>query len=505
MNRITINILRRIAYLDFEIPECKYGVFLLTGANGAGKSTLLSCLARLGDNDALQRFFSPNIKFSDADAPPNILTKALIGYSSSAGKVEYRFDGEKWLSSETPEKEKEILDAFGYPQTIFTGAKPKRLPREGEVFHTKDIIPSSNFVREATLTVFDDDRFKDLAKITSSISGEDIYLREENIGGIKYYFSENNFSSGERAVIKLADAIDKIAHNSLVLIDEAEMALHPKAQKRLMMFLESAAREKALTIIVSTQSASLIKIADPRMLLFLQTDEKGRMECRSDVYPAAVLGEMAFEEEILPDTVLLVEDAEAAMLLEAIVGKLKSVMRDVDFPYCKILPVGGYMQVVILLDNLSKVFPNFVKRRAVLDKDAEHNVSRAAHDIHRAHHDVCARNYHRIYFLPCAPEQGVVTLLEHDPKYHSGELERIFGTRVRLLDAMRGVDKYRFTRGDSRADCKEKLTVIANYLVALTGETEHFVRKKLYRYYVEKHYHDIKRLKDEYCPLIFKR
>lgn len=505
MKTVSISHLRRISRLDFELPETR-GVFLLTGANGAGKSTLISCLAQIGDPGAFARFFQPNITFEDDDgALENILSESAIRFDSGAGHaVEFRFLNGKW----TPDRDPlETFREFGFADTLFAGAKPKRKPVEGEIFHKKDIRPVPEEVRKAAADIFDDEDFLQLSVIRSSVTGENVFLRPQKLNGKDYFFSENNFSAGERAVIKLADSLTLLPRNSLVLIDEAEMALHPKAQKRLMLYLENAARLKNLLVIVSTQSASLIKITEPQKILFLEDDDAaGRMLCRRGVYPAAILGEMAFAEEILPETILLVEDPEAALLLEAIVSRLKSVMPGTDFPYTKILPVGGYMQVVILMDNLSKVFPAFVHRRAVLDKDAEFTVKRAAEDPRRAHHAVVSRNFDRIYFLPCAPEQGVVRLLERNPRGHSMRLRELFSVQaLNLLDVMRGNADYRSVNGNSRADCKTKLSCIADYLASVSGEPEYLVRKKLYFYYVETHYQDIESLKREYCPLIFRR
>ena len=70
---------------------------------------------------------------------------------------------------------------------------------------------------------------------------------------------------------------------------------------------------------------------------------------------------------------------------------------------------------------------------------------------------------------------------------------------------MRGNDRYRMVPGDSRSDCKDKLSLITAYLSAVTAEPEMLVRKKLYHYYVDKHYRDPYRLKSEYCPLIFRK
>jgi hypothetical protein len=58
------------------------------------------------------------------------------------------------------------------------------------------------------------------------------------------------------------------------------------------------------------------------------------------------------------------------------VSRLKQIV-PLNFPYCKILPVGGYMQVVIMMDNFGKIFPSYVRQRAVLDKDAESTLNKA--------------------------------------------------------------------------------------------------------------------------------
>ena len=270
MKKIVINHLRRISRLEFELPQ-QYGrVFLLTGANGAGKSTLISTLAQIGDPGALDHFFQPNIFFRDAE---NVLSGSFIRFETDDASAEFRFDIEstRWraVSGDT----QKVFAAFGYPETLFAGAKPKRQSVPGEVFETADIRNAPEEICRAAAGIFDDENFMDLSLIRSPVTGEDVYIRKLDLNGKLYYFSENNFSAGERAVIKLAAQLRKIARRSLILIDEAEMALHPKAQKRLLLYLEEIARKKELLVIVSTQSASLIKITDPKQLLFLEDDD----------------------------------------------------------------------------------------------------------------------------------------------------------------------------------------------------------------------------------------
>lgn len=504
MNRITIENLRRIRTLEFPMLWRRGGVYLLTGANGSGKSTVLACLARLGSPDAFERFFGPNILFSKQDV--SVYADSSITYRHETEEVTFRFDQQTghW-NADDPSKVDSVFAGIGYPQVLFAAARRKQEGLLHTLFSESAIESVPVALASAMHEIFDDEKFVQLMVIPLKEMQDQIFLVREKIRGREFFISENNFSSGERSVVHLLDDLERMEQGSLVLIDEAEMALHPKAQRRLLNVLEQIAVRKQLTILVSTHSATLIKTSPPKNLFFLESEEPGVILCRQNVYPAQILGEMAIAEEILPETILLVEDSEAAMLLEAIINKLKSVL-NADFPYCKILPVGGYMQVVILLDNLGKVFPDFVKRRAVLDKDAAFGISKALQDPHRPHFDVVARNKDRIYFLPCAPEQGVIRLLETDPKHHSKELaSALESPPFNLLDVMRGNADYAAINGTSRSECKDKLNLLVDHIVRISGEPEQSIRKRLYRYYVDVNYSNPKDLKEDYCSLLFHR
>ncbi len=499
MKTLHIEHLRGVRSLDFEVPAYP-GAFLLTGANGAGKSTVLSCLAQLGDPEALNHFFVPDLPFAGS-AIGDVFVASSVRYETEAGQVTFRCHNGTWSADNGTAPEK-IFQSFGYSEVVFTGARRKHYPPEGEVFSVDDVERVPDVVSHGLAAIFDDERFSPLFSIKSKTDGREYFLIHRFHKGKDYYFSDNNFSAGERAVLQLLMLLYRLPRQALILIDEAEMALHPKAQKRLLDYLVQAAHKMEHTILVSTQSASLIRISDPRNILFLENEDDGSMVCRRNVYPAAILGEMAIVEEILPEILLLVEDPEAAMLLEAIVEKLRNNM-DIQFPYTRILPVGGYIQVVILMDNLARVFPPYVKRRAVLDQDAERSIRKAISDPGASRHEVIARNSKNIYFLPCAPEQGVVRLLESGIRRHEEGLTKVFGgTHVPLSNIMNDT-RYRSIGGDTRSDCKDKMTFIVRGISRYIDEPDVLVRKKLYRYYADNHYRNLRDLKADYCPLIF--
>ncbi|MBR4076519.1 MAG: AAA family ATPase, partial [Lentisphaeria bacterium] len=178
MRTITISQLRRISDLTMELPSGN-GVYLLTGANGAGKSTLLSVMAQIGDRGALAHFFQPNITFRDEE---NILSQSMIRYAADEQQfVEYRFRNDAWTVTEGDADA--AFSAFGFAETLFAGARPKRQPKAGEVFDRTAHRPAPEPNSEAVASIFDDEDFRKLAVITSPATGKDVFLRPIELNG----------------------------------------------------------------------------------------------------------------------------------------------------------------------------------------------------------------------------------------------------------------------------------------------------------------------------------
>src|SRR5690606_16530966 len=119
-----------------------------------------------------------------------------------------------------------------------------------------------------------------------------------------HYISEKNLSLGELCILKLLRLLKDCPRGSLVLIDELELALHPMAQVTLLRYLDDIAAEKALTIIVSTHSATRIKQANASRLLLLQEETAGNIVCQDKCFPSLVLGALAYREETAADVIV---------------------------------------------------------------------------------------------------------------------------------------------------------------------------------------------------------
>ena len=88
--------------------------------------------------------------------------------------------------------------------------------------------------------IFDTDRFNDLCYLNLKRGGRNKAYLIRRPGRSVAYFSERNFSLGELSILKLLIKLKDIQDRSLVLIDELELAVHPRAQVRLFTYISEA-------------------------------------------------------------------------------------------------------------------------------------------------------------------------------------------------------------------------------------------------------------------------
>ncbi len=150
-------------------------------------------------------------------------------------------------------------------------------------------------------------------------------------------YSEAVAGSGELAVVSLVVQALAAKDNALLLLDEPEVSLHPRAQERLCVFLMELALRKRLQVIFTTHSASLIKHLPPEAIkVFIE-----RADRKFDVLPKSSPA-AAFQRigaSVSGRIRVLVEDALAACVVEEAIADLDANERQlVDITY---LPGGS--------------------------------------------------------------------------------------------------------------------------------------------------------------------
>ncbi len=129
----------------------------------------------------------------------------------------------------------------------------------------------------------------------------------------------------------------------LFLIDEVELALHPAAIDRLVLFLERLLKNSNSEFIIyfSTHSAELIHRLKPKNIYLVENIE-GNVEITNPCYPNYAVRNLYVPNGF--DFLLLVEDELAKALVEKIIRENNLSKSKL----CCILPAGGYSQMLKL-------------------------------------------------------------------------------------------------------------------------------------------------------------
>lgn len=146
--------------------------------------------------------------------------------------------------------------------------------------------------------------------------GNSILLQTKK--GIQY--SEANAGSGENAIINMVCAIMDAKRDSLILLDEPEVSLHPSAQMKLKVFLLNMTMKRHHQIIISTHSMVLIEKMPKKAIKLFEVNDNGTTDIINDVYYQEAF--YSIKERIDRKNLILCEDVSAQIFIEKILSEL---------------------------------------------------------------------------------------------------------------------------------------------------------------------------------------
>lgn len=458
--------IRGIKSLNFEIPE--KGLWLVTGSNGSGKSSLFTALHRIGFANAFQW------QYKAASDKIDTYKHATIIYKVNGKEVAYSYGGQKWRA--TPKREYNLIYNGPFKSVISIGADSNRIEP-----HAKDITsPGRSKECSAEVTSFlkevlEDNKWDNLRYVHTT-RGQCNKAHIIPAIGTTYY-SEKNFSLGELCLLKMANQLFDIESNSLVLIDEVEMALHPKAQIRLYQQLEKISAASKLTILLSTHSPSLIKHSPHNRIIYL-ANNNGHVCVEQNVFPARILGELACDEENCYDLLFYVEDNEAKTLLNRVLEKYITMHPQKNRRY-RIIPIGGYDAVIRMLKESNYFLPCYVNRFSVVDNDVLTNDNLTSFNKHKS--DLHPTLQGKVAILPCTPEVGLMEAIlanKISSFSHCGATATIQNqTSTKEFQELHGKNY--------RKIAKLQLDSIKKYLEEKTGAIDFKISENLYDQYID--------------------
>ncbi|MBR4657619.1 MAG: ATP-binding protein [Oscillospiraceae bacterium] len=351
---ISIKNVKNIKSAQMTFPFEK-GMYALVGENACGKSTIMLVMSLM-------------VKSSSA----HLLSGSAVSQDteitiSADGKYDRWYYNPKRKELTTGKfhkrKNRDVLTANAhfegfYEGSIFYGCRfddynviDSFLKLEN---YKELLVDADPFVTKALGYILHDNEnhYRGLKRIISKQEA-----RKHNFNGVPYFIEYNGdilsqfkMSSGESMLISLIDFLNNLIIKNpkrkdklLFLIDEVELALHPGAIDRLVLFLNKLieSTKSELIVFFSTHSAELIHRIPPHNIYLIE-NENGSVDVINPCYPNYAIRSLYIPNGF--DFVLLVEDE----LTKAIVQKVILSNNLTKSKLICILPAGGCNQMLSL-------------------------------------------------------------------------------------------------------------------------------------------------------------
>ncbi|NJN92429.1 MAG: AAA family ATPase [Leptolyngbyaceae cyanobacterium SL_5_14] len=154
-------------------------------------------------------------------------------------------------------------------------------------------------------------------------------------------YSDAFAGSGESAATLLVHNILQAPEKSLILLDEPETSLHPRAQQRMLEFIAHQAVRKSLQIVIATHSIYLAKKLPQNAIRVLVLEQDGTVTVRTDLSADEALHEI----DTLPaGKTILVEDERAKHI---VISALKLASSHASKDFQVLVRKGGTSQIYL--------------------------------------------------------------------------------------------------------------------------------------------------------------
>lgn len=140
-------------------------------------------------------------------------------------------------------------------------------------------------------------------------------------GGV-YNYSSFNTASGEDVLVNLLGQILHMPDYSLILIDELEVGLHPKIQRRLMDVIYIISQKQHKQFIITSHSYAVMDSVPESSRIFIQNNA-GNYVAKVGLTTYEALTRM--DSEAFPVAMIYVEDEESKMIVDNAIGELNAV------------------------------------------------------------------------------------------------------------------------------------------------------------------------------------
>jgi predicted ATPase len=311
--------------VSFNFP-----IVAIVGENGSGKSTVLqaAACAYQGD-DAGDVTWFPTEFFPETAWDK--LEGVGINYGYREGQRHWdssiRKPTSRWLGQPDRPKRRVVYIDLSRLQPVGTRVGYARIAKN------RHLEASSKPFTEEQVTRLSQIMGREYEAAKMALSDLDENREIPVLAKHGNHYSGFHQGSGETTVAELLLA--QLPKYGLVIIDEIESSLHPRAQRRLVRDLAVAARDRECQIIISTHSPYVLEELPLSSRIYILETNKRDKEIVSGVSPQFAMTKM--DDEQHPECELYVEDERAKVWLGEI---LSHHARDI-FVRCLRVPYGS--------------------------------------------------------------------------------------------------------------------------------------------------------------------
>lgn len=260
--------------------EFDYPISAFAGSNGSGKSTMLALSACAYHNS--KKGFIPPLRTKPYYTFSDFFVQSDNEMPVEGVKIRYGILHNNW--------QRKKKDGLGFQERIKRkngrwNDYENRVQRNVIYFGVQRVVPhfersvSKSYRSRFKAGSLPEDTRKRIAKIAGRIIGKtyddfDSYhhskytLPKVTSAGITY--SGFNMGAGESATFEILTALFLAGTGTLVIIDEIELGLHEKAQRRLIEQLKELCSELKCQIICSTHSYAVLSSLPPEARFFIE-------------------------------------------------------------------------------------------------------------------------------------------------------------------------------------------------------------------------------------------
>lgn len=309
-----------------ETVEFRFPVVAVAGENGAGKSTVLKSVAAAYQGDGVTFYpddFFPNTPWEKVEG---VSLRYQIRQGDTVSQITLRKPTSRWRGMPDRTRRPVFFLDISRTQPINTlvgyGKIAKQLSFEGDVtpFQEPDRALLSRIMNKPYTT-----------SSMATYENKQIGVLSTSVGE----YSNFHQGAGEDATADLVALLRTAPRNSLVVIDEVEASLHPRAQRRLMTELLSISREKRMQFVLSTHSATILEQLPTEARLYIQLQRGG---ARNLIYGATADFAMSLMDDAEhPELALYCEDDQASVLVDALISQEAPDIRN----RVQVIPAGA--------------------------------------------------------------------------------------------------------------------------------------------------------------------